>query len=324
MGDAKQVGLESGHLRCPVLVICPVCHGPLIEDNDTLTCSNCHKRFGFRNGFPDLIVGGRFEDPTDEELMLYEEHSNADLTINYWLPLFRRLWPSREPVRRLLSVGCGTGVDVDLLTEAGFDCIGIDCGNRTNVWPRRRNQNRLVLANGMFLPFEGETFDGVFCGCVFPHVGVVGDSFQVTTYCHRERLALAREMARMLKPGGKIVVSSPNRLFPLDIFHGRKRGSYRPRLNWPRDPFLLSVGDYGKLFRQAGCTNVNAQPVEGYWGFIRSKHSLTGFLLALPIRLIFWLVSRKSFSFLRSSPVNPWIVVLTEKHISATGRNSSG
>ena len=152
MGDVNQVGLKSGHLRCPVLVVCPICHGPLIENDDALACTGCHKGFGFRNGFPDLIVGGRFEDPTDEELMLYEEHANADLTNNYWLPLFRKLWPSREPVRRLLSVGCGTGVDVDLLTEAGFNCIGIDCGNRTNIWPRRKNQEHLLLANGKHLP----------------------------------------------------------------------------------------------------------------------------------------------------------------------------
>ena len=80
------------------------------------------------------------------------------------------------------------------------------------------------------------------------------------------------------------MVSSPNRLFLFDIFHGRSPGSYQPRPNWPRDPFLLSVADYRKLFREAGCSTAQAQPVEGYWGFIRSKHSLKGILLGLPVR----------------------------------------
>jgi SAM-dependent methyltransferase len=171
----------------------------------------------------------------------------------------------------------------------------------------------LLLANGAHLPFADHTFDGIFCGCVFPHVGVVGDSFQVTAQYHRERLGLAREMTRVLKSDGKILVSSPNRLFPFDIFHGRTAGSYKPRPYWPGDPFLLSVADYRRLFQQAGCATAKAQPVQGYWGFVRSRHAIKGRVLGLPIRCLFWLVSREGLRILRGSPLNPWIVVLVEK-----------
>jgi SAM-dependent methyltransferase len=171
----------------------------------------------------------------------------------------------------------------------------------------------LVLGNGKHIPFPDRSFDGVFCGCVFPHVGVIGDSTRVAPDCWQQRLELAREMTRVLKPGGKILVSSPNRLFPLDIFHGRKPGSYRPRWNWPVHRFLLSVGDYDRLFRVAGCARGSVQPVAGYWGFIRSRNSIKGRLLGVPLRALFRVVSTPGLRFLAGSPANPWIVVLLEK-----------
>lgn len=311
MSQANEGTQHQPHWSWPVPVVCPVCRGKLTHDGDDGRCASCQEKFTFCGDFLDLIVGGRFDDPTDLAQMLYEEQSNADSTCSYLIPMFRKLWTQRTP--RILSLGCGTGVDVDLLCEAGYDCIGIDCGNRSKVWPRRRQTERLLLANGQHLPFEDQIFDGIFCGCVFPHVGVVGDSFQVTAQYHADRLALAREMTRVLKPQGKIVVSSPNRLFPFDIFHGRTGGSYKPRPYWPGDPFLLSVSDYRSLFQQAGCARAMAQPVHGYWNFIRSKHSIKGLILGLPVRCLLWLVSRASLHILYGSPLNPWIIVLIEK-----------
>lgn len=303
----------------PVPLVCPVCRGALRLEADALKCARCQRGYTFCNGFADLIHGGRFDDPTGEEQLRYEEECNFDTTRNYLLPLFARWWPrASESVDgpqppRLLSLGCGTGIDIDVLTDSGYDAVGIDCGNRTNAWTKRRHARRLLLANGKHLPFADGSFDGIFCGCVFPHVGVVGDSFDLTPHYAEDRLELAREMARVLKPGGKILVSSPNRRFPCDIFHGRSGGGYKPRPYNPSDPFLLSIADYRRIFREAGCANVQPLPVDGYWGFIRSKHNVKGYLLALPVRFLFWLASRTHFRFLHASPLNPWLVVLIEK-----------
>jgi SAM-dependent methyltransferase len=265
------------------------------------------------NGFPDLVVGNRFEDDENESLNCYEDNSNTYTTANYWIPLFRGMASEDVASPRVLSVGCGTGIDVDLLGDQGFEAIGIDCGNRSKVWPHRRRRDRLFMANGQHLPFEDNFFDIAFCGCVFPHVGVVGDTFQVTPQYREDRLQLAREMARVVRPGGKIVVSNPNRYFPFDIFHGRPSGGFKVRPYSPRDPFLLSVSDYRKMFNQAGCSRATALPVTGYWGFVRSKNSWKGRLMGMPVRFLFWLVSRNSLSFLRGSPLSPWIVVELEK-----------
>ncbi len=297
----------------PVPLVCPDCREPLLNDGVVLKCSGCTREYPLIGEFPDLIIGGRFDDLTSDSKMNYEVEANTDSTRNYLLPLFRKLWPGSSENLNLLSVGCGTGSDVELLTREGFPCVGIDCGKRSEAWQRLELKERFLLANGKHLPFPDNSFEGVFSGCVFPHVGVKGDSDEVAPDYFEQRLALASEMVRVLKPGGKILVSSPNRHFPLDLFHGREEGVSRPKPYSPANPFLLSFGDYRRLFVQAGCENVRALPVEGYWGFIRSRHSLKGLLLGLPVRFLFWMVSREGFRLLRSSPLNPWLIVLVEK-----------
>lgn len=302
--------LASEALCGSLPLVCPRCHAALRAGESSLLCTDCGADYQFADGFPDLIVGERFEDETTSEKMAYEENSNADLTNNYLLPLFRKLWPSGNA--RLLSLGCGTGVDVDLVNAAGFECIGIECGKRAAVWKNREQKHRLLLANGKRLPFSDATFDAVFCGCVFPHVGVVGDSSVTAHDCYAQRLSLAKDMSRVLTPDGYVLVSSPNRHFPLDLFHGRGEGRLAPKVNWPTSRFLLSVSDYAAMFREAGCLGpVRSLPVTNYWGFIRSRRSLKGFVLGLPVRSLFWATS--NFSLLRGSFIDPWLVVLIQK-----------
>jgi SAM-dependent methyltransferase len=149
---------------------------------------------------------------------------------------------------------------------------------------------------------------------VFPHVGVVGDSATPSPTCWQDRLAVAREMARVVRPGGHIVVSSPNRWFPLDLFHGRAIGSLRTPVNPPWRRFLLSAGDYRSLFLAAGCS-APAVPlsVANYWGFCRSNGTWLGRLAALPVKALLRIGSRGATRTLRGSPLVPWIVMLIGK-----------
>jgi SAM-dependent methyltransferase len=210
-------------------------------------------------------------------------------------------------------LGCGVGIDIDILTDLGYDIIGIEIGNRTKAWKDRKYPERLILANGMHMPFPAETFDAIYCGCVFPHVGVVGDSFTVKQDYFDIRLSLAKEMTRVLKPGGMMLVSSPNGKAPLDLFHDRKVGSYKPRYNPPGDPCIPSIDDYKKLFVESVCANkeVTALPVRNYWGFIRAKQTIKGYFLSLPVRFLFWLSSY--VPLLRGSFIDPWLVIKIQK-----------
>ena len=292
--------------------VCPVCRDALVFAPDRIACSGCGMTFDYRDGFPDLVVGGRFDDQLGDVQTRYEQQSNQWLAQQYLIPTLGRLLAGiKRP--RVLSLGCGTGVDVDQLADHGFDIVGIDCGNRSNVWPHRAHRDRFCLANGMHLPFETGSFDAVYCGCVFPHVGVEGDSNRVAPDYLQQRRAIAKEMGRVLRTGGHAMVSSPNRLFPVDIFHGRSPDQPYPRLNPPWSPFLLSAHDYRQLFAAAGCGRTQLLPVKGYWGFIRMKEKLKGRLLAFPVESIFSLVSTPAGRVLRGSPVSPWLVMAAEK-----------
>jgi hypothetical protein len=138
---------------------------------------------------------------------------------------------------------------------------------------------------------------------------VIGDSNRVSPQFGAHRQQLASEMVRVTRQSGHVIACSPNRWFPFDIFHGRKPGSYTPKLNPPWSRFLLSVADYRRLFRNAGCRRVNTLPVEGFWGFVTMRKSRKGRMLSLPIRVAFNVASQPACAFLRPSPFIPWIAV---------------
>jgi SAM-dependent methyltransferase len=300
-----------------IRIVCPLCYGQLKRTAQSLQCETCRSDFTIQDGLADLSIGQRYDDPTPEAILRNEEVTNAATTRRFWIPLFRSLWTRPPQSLRLLSVGCGVGTDVEVLFAAGFDVMGIDCGKRAALWNGRQHPERYVFANAKNLPFEDATFDCLFSGCLFPHVGVEGTTYNVTSDYLQQRLRLAQEMSRVLRPGGKIICCNPNRNFPFDVFHGHEAGKLTLRPTSRQNPLLLSVDDYAHLFGRNGCSRVVTLPIEKYWTFAGSRKTLRGCILCFPVRLWFWLVSRDTFSFLRRSFLNPWLIVMIEKE--ATG-----
>lgn len=297
----------------PVRVVCPRCRGALRNAAESVRCAECAVAYPLEDGFGNLIVGERFADETPDEELPFDERSSGATTRAYWIPLFRRVADASPGETRILSLGCGVGAEIDELGRAGFAAGGVDSGSRTRAWKHREYPERLLLANGLWLPFDDGCFDIVFCGCVFPHVGVVGDTWRVTEDYFDQRLRLAQEVARVLRPGGTLLAASPNRSFPLDLFH-RPAGKVG-RLNRPRDPFLLSLDDYAAVFTAAGFECPRALSPRNYWSLHRSRATLMGRLLGTGVSALFRLNSGPGW--LRTGAIAPWIVVAAQRPWSA-------
>ncbi len=100
---------------------------------------------------------------------------------------------------RLLDVGCGVGTISLLLKERGFDVCGIDMSSVAVAKAKERGINATVCdVDRDGIPFADGYFDVVWAGDVAEHVF--------------DPVFLFREMARVLKPDGRLLLTVPNNL----------------------------------------------------------------------------------------------------------------
>ena len=107
------------------------------------------------------------------------------------------------PGMRVLEVSCGTGTNLPLLSEAVGQAglvAGVDISARMlrrcrNKLRRKSDQASLLLGDAAKLPFTDGSFDAVF------HHGGLAE-------LPNKRAAIA-EMARVTRPGGKVVICDP-------------------------------------------------------------------------------------------------------------------
>ena len=139
---------------------------------------------------------------------------------NFYAKYTDTLRPAK-PGGRVLDVGCGAGQVVGRLTEAGFEAHGVDV-SEPNIAKARRFSERCQFYDGKHLPFPDRHFASVGALNVLEHVEAP-EAFIV-------------ELVRVLEPGGRIVVSSPNffRVFGFRDYHVKMRGVGNKFRNWLR------------------------------------------------------------------------------------------
>jgi ubiquinone/menaquinone biosynthesis C-methylase UbiE len=126
-----------------------------------------------------------------------------------------------------LDCGCAEGAYTRGLREFGADSVvGLDVEESRVESARARTddpQVSYVHGVGERLPFEDGRFDGVYINEVLEHVA-------------DERRTLG-EIHRVLRPGGHVVVMSPNRWFPFEG-HGLQLGTRKFAHPAPLVPWL--------------------------------------------------------------------------------------
>ncbi|RKU28009.1 hypothetical protein C6499_10750 [Candidatus Poribacteria bacterium] len=107
------------------------------------------------------------------------------------------------PHAKILDLGCGNGISARLLNQADFDVVGTDISplflKEAQDWENSRL--RYQVCDVMELPFENESFNVICSNELVEHLPDVETALT--------------EMIRVVRKGGRIVISGPNLCSPL-------------------------------------------------------------------------------------------------------------
>ena len=186
---------DGPRLRCPGCeAINPTSAGwPILH-----ACHACGRPFSNANGI--LRLSGATGSQEDYPAALYDAVREAEAR-HFWFAartdlilsvMRRRIGPLDG--RRLLDIGCGTGFVLQALERAGADAWGIDMHLAALDHARTRVAGPLLWSQAARLPFLDD-FDVVSLFDVIEHAA--------------DDVAVLSEAARVLRPGGSVVVTVP-------------------------------------------------------------------------------------------------------------------
>jgi SAM-dependent methyltransferase len=122
------------------------------------------------------------------------------------------------PGQRVLDVGCGWAYGTHWARTLGCAVTGIDLAHDQLAWARRELPDGaglgLAQANAKALPYRDAAFDRVVSVETMEHV------------FRPDRAAVYAELARVLKPGGRLALSTPNEDSPIEA-------AKRLAVRWP-------------------------------------------------------------------------------------------
>ena len=135
---------------------------------------------------------------------------------------------------RLLDVGCGNGRFLSLMRTAGWEVAGVE--NDPVTARNVRDHLRIAVTEGNLSDarFPNASFDAVTLSHLIEHV--------------YDPVELLRECRRILKPGGKLVIVTPN---SHSLAHRLFGKSWRD-LDPPRHLFVFSPSTIGSCSQKAG------------------------------------------------------------------------
>ena len=190
---------------------------------------------------------------------------------------------------RILDVGCGTGANLLMLSQYG-DAEGVDISEDALAFCRERGLDKVRLGAGENLPYDDGTFDLVTAFDVVEHMD--------------DDLAGLREMRRVLRPGGRVLLFVPAFMFLWgvqdDVSNHRRRyrlpelqrvleqaGFEIERSTYANITFFLPILLIRKLMRVMGITastenNINVPALNGVLGKLFGAESFVLRFMNIP------------------------------------------
>lgn len=95
---------------------------------------------------------------------------------------------------KILNIGCGTGGTIKMLEGFG-EVVNVDVSDEAINFMEKNGFDNIIKVEGIDLPFEDASFDAVCAFDVLEHIETDVDA--------------VREWKRVLRPGGKIVITVP-------------------------------------------------------------------------------------------------------------------
>jgi SAM-dependent methyltransferase len=184
----------------------------------------------------------------------------------------------------ILENGCGVGMYIEHLNPLGGIVYGLEYDFERASEAAAKSE-RILNAAGEFLPLPNETFDLILSHEVIEHV--------------QDDFAAVREMLRVLKPGGRVVLFCPNRGYPFETHGIYWRGKYyfgnKPFVNYlPRawrnklapHVRVYSRGDLQKLFYGLSVKFIERTIIFGAYDNLINRFGGVGKLLRIFLQLL--------------------------------------
>jgi len=197
-----------------VFIVCPDDLGELHDVEGGFQCALCQRHFPSVNGIAELLPREAHQEASAENSQLNAYSAGfSKRTDSAWRDYlgscinllgngYLYSWAARtlegiagDQSLGILDAACGDGILRRYLPKR-HHYVGIDFSARPLLRALRYNPAPYFRADLNHLPFAAETFDVVL-------------SFQALQYLSRPEQALA-QFARVLKPGGKLLLTVPN------------------------------------------------------------------------------------------------------------------
>ncbi|RLD08497.1 MAG: hypothetical protein DRI44_09745 [Chlamydiae bacterium] len=135
---------------------------------------------------------------------------------------------------KLLDIGCGIGLQTKFLKRRGVEVFGIDSSARAIDFAKRINDGEKFTCGDFFESNEKEKFDFIRLDNVIEHIGNFSE--------------FLGKIMTMLKPGGKIIIFTPNAdSASLRLLRGKSVSA------WPSEHVIIfSRGSLAYLLKKSG------------------------------------------------------------------------
>ncbi len=192
------------------------------------------------------------------ERVFFEEHwpdaesqwaITSDVYRRHEFPLMQRLWADWPPPMggAVVEIGCGYGVLLGLLREAGYNARGYEMSGKAVAFCRARRLD-VVEGKGPGVPLPRGTFDVSVAMQVIEHVA--------------DPRGFVKDLVELVRPGGVIVLVTEDSWisqYAWDRCRARLLGRIPPFRSSTDHTFVFRGGHLEALLSEAGCDDVRAR-----------------------------------------------------------------